>query len=225
MTIRRSLPIFAALLFAFAACDDDNVSDNNTNNTLHNNTNTGQNNTQNNLNNSNNNLTANNTNTTTLPECGNGVVEEEEVCDGSVPATLSCEEMGFPGGEATCSMTCTVDYATCTVGDGSVGSSCHTASDCNIGDLEAECHTELANPIQPENPYALKGGYCSAACDPAAMQDQCADFGGRCYENALLGIEGICLRLCTEGGSECRVGYQCQNFGGDSSYCLPPLNL
>jgi cysteine-rich repeat protein len=47
------------------------------------------------------------------PNCGDGIVNEAEECDGVVPVTVpSCLDQCYPGGAASCT-SCLVDYTTC----------------------------------------------------------------------------------------------------------------
>jgi cysteine-rich repeat protein len=48
-----------------------------------------------------------------LPECGNGVIECGEECDGETPDGLTCDELGYAGGSIGCTASCEVDVADC----------------------------------------------------------------------------------------------------------------
>lgn len=48
--------------------------------------------------------------------CGDGVVGGAEACDGSVPEGLSCEALGYDGGELSCDAGCEVDIQGCGLG-------------------------------------------------------------------------------------------------------------
>jgi len=47
------------------------------------------------------------------PICGNDVKESGEQCDGSVPSTASCKDVGLDDGTIKCSNTCMLDYNSC----------------------------------------------------------------------------------------------------------------
>lgn len=47
------------------------------------------------------------------PECGDGVIQEGEDCDGSDQGTGTCQSMGFDMGRIVCSSTCTYDTSLC----------------------------------------------------------------------------------------------------------------
>jgi hypothetical protein len=45
--------------------------------------------------------------------CGNGVLEPGELCDGDELGGQTCEDLGFVGGELSCSDQCTIDATGC----------------------------------------------------------------------------------------------------------------
>ena len=79
--------------------------------------------------------------------CGNGMVEGGEVCDGdgTLPARLTCEELGFTGGTVSCADGCAnVDLTACTGGPKGwtcppeyygMGDGC----DCGCGVVDPDC--------------------------------------------------------------------------------------
>lgn len=46
-------------------------------------------------------------------KCGDGIVGGAEQCDGAVPAELSCESLGYDGGELRCAASCELDLQDC----------------------------------------------------------------------------------------------------------------
>ncbi len=68
----------------------------------------------------------------TPAECGNGVQEPGEDCDGSDLGGQTCESQGFGPGTLACDATCTFDTSGCSAPPvcGSKGDSCTVASDC-----------------------------------------------------------------------------------------------
>lgn len=83
------------------------------------------------------------------PVCGNGIVQQGEVCDG--PGTVgSCVDHGFELGMATCSSTCSVDTSDCrnpTCGDG-VREGSEACDDGNTDPLDgcsADCGIEAGD--------------------------------------------------------------------------------
>jgi Zn-dependent metalloprotease len=87
------------------------------------------------------------------PQCGNGVVEAGEDCDGFDLGGESCSTQGFTGGTLACNATCTFDNSDCaTCGDGVISGD----EACDGADLGgADCDSlGLANGV-------LR---CSSAC-------------------------------------------------------------
>ena len=48
------------------------------------------------------------------PNCGNGVVDTGEDCDGSAPTTTSCVKQGYATGSVGCTASCTFELSACT---------------------------------------------------------------------------------------------------------------
>lgn len=73
------------------------------------------------------------------PECGNGVRETGEICDGTdIIAGVTCQDQGFQGGELACSGTCVLDVTGCydqLCGDGEV----HGTEECDGGVGDTTC--------------------------------------------------------------------------------------
>lgn len=46
--------------------------------------------------------------------CGNGIIEEDELCDGDNLGNEDCMSLGFAGGELSCSDNCNFDATACT---------------------------------------------------------------------------------------------------------------
>ncbi|MBN2724700.1 MAG: hypothetical protein JXR95_11575 [Deltaproteobacteria bacterium] len=78
-----------SLSFLVVSCDDDSSNSNNSTNTI---------------NNVYNNTTLNNT--TNNSDCGNFTLEEGELCDGFDTGEVTCESLGFRGGELVCGFDC-----------------------------------------------------------------------------------------------------------------------
>ena len=47
------------------------------------------------------------------PECGNGIIEEDEVCDGGALGGMTCVGLGYDGGTLVCVDDCTYDESGC----------------------------------------------------------------------------------------------------------------
>ncbi|MGM0595889.1 MAG: hypothetical protein ACQES9_02525 [Myxococcota bacterium] len=163
-------------------------------------------------------------------ECGNGIVEAGEVCDGTALDGEDCTTIGdYTGGELDCTDDCSAfDESGCTsdatpTPDGFVGSSCADAADCTeveaVANLTAECVQQIAT-------FTLQDGYCSSTCDPTADPDPCVDADGECVDVMDMGTYQYCLQPCVPGNNECRTGYECAAFSQETdapTYCLPPM--
>jgi len=51
--------------------------------------------------------------TVSIARCGNGVVELDESCDGSVKNNISCKDYGFDEGSLFCNKKCKIDFSRC----------------------------------------------------------------------------------------------------------------
>ncbi len=68
----------------------------------------------------------------TLCDCGNGVSEGSEECDGADFGGATCGDFGCTGGSLTCTASCTVDISTCTgCGLCDFDGLCEAGEDCN----------------------------------------------------------------------------------------------
>jgi predicted outer membrane repeat protein len=47
------------------------------------------------------------------PECGNGIIEEDEACDGGALGGMTCEDLGHDGGTLSCAPDCRYDESLC----------------------------------------------------------------------------------------------------------------
>ncbi|HRV17952.1 MAG TPA: hypothetical protein P5317_08070, partial [Myxococcota bacterium] len=138
-----------------------------------------------------------------LGECGNGVKEDREQCDGSDFGGASCSNFGFVEGTLSCSAECELDFTNCNYGSLLlVGDPCTTDADCASG----ICWDELNK--------GLPGGYCVDKC---TEEYGCWDPANICV--SYLG-DSFCAKKCTPGVSgECRDAYECLDLGGGNGAC------
>lgn len=119
-------------------------------------------------------------------DCGNGVVEGTEVCDGSAVST--CTELGFDDGVVTCTVACTEDTSTCvrySCGDGvlQVDEACDDGSlngqpgrcSTNCSGVTPACGDGIVGPDELCDDGGNNGayGHCNVTCD--GVEGYCGD--------------------------------------------------
>ncbi len=151
------------------------------------------------------------------PECGNGILEYGEECDGEDLDGESCESMGFEDGDLHCSDSCTFDTSECTgetvlCGDGIIDE----GEDCDGDNLgEENCRTQ-----------GFDGG--TLTCDDTCSFDTtgCVDCGDLTYcDNECVDMNsnmdhcGECSNPC-DGDQVCTGGF-CVDL--DTEWTLVPF--
>ncbi|MCK5690712.1 hypothetical protein KAI87_15635, partial [Myxococcota bacterium] len=120
-----------------------------------------------------------------IPNCGNSIVEDGEICDGDCPSYCSdtdvCTSDVLIGSSDDCDVECThTDITDCSAGDGCCPSDCNAAND---ADSAATCGNdviesgELCDGDCPETcsgadacmSYTLEGSECSRECVSAPV--------------------------------------------------------
>jgi hypothetical protein len=122
-------------------------------------------------------------------ECGNGVRETDEDCDGDDLSGLRCEDFGFVGGDLDCTVACTFDTADCTACDGMLcpdGTCAPVGADCCGG----------GNWCAPGSVCA--GDHCCPTSVPEACGASCMPGGADC---------------CDAAGNYCPAGWVCAGAG------------
>lgn len=137
-------------------------------------------------------------------DCGNGVVDAGEQCDGANLNEQTCESQGFDGGTLSCNEDCQFDTSGCTtITKVGVGEPCTSNAECE-SDL---CLTEVL--------HGFPSGYCVAPCNGDAS---CDDANAICVD---VDPQYLCLRSCAPGGSDCRDAYNCQVLSEGVGACWP----
>ncbi len=115
-------------------------------------------------------------------ECGNGVVEDPEICDGACPATCddgnACTTDVMDGSPSTCDATCrNTSITACVDGDGCCPNGCDSSTD---GDCSSSCGNGVVDPGE------LCDGDCPTSCDD----------GDECTTDTLTGSASACTASC-----------------------------
>lgn len=169
---------------------------------------------------------ADTTGTSTPAECGNGVQEGDEGCDGADHGGLSCADFGFDEGVLTCTPTCTLITEACwKCGDGMVsfmevcdgnnldGQTCQTQGFA-AGTLacSSDCHsfdTSGCPPLPSCGDGLLNGG---EQCDGNNLG------GHTCQTQGFDLGQLACTPQCTFDTSGC--DYDVQNCSGQGEFCI-----
>ena len=116
------------------------------------------------------------------PECGNGVIEEGETCDGSCPADCNdgnaCTFDAPSGSSTTCDLSCSNTLiVSCFPDDGCCPSDC-------TPDLDSDCSLTCGNGLIDEG--EICDGNCPAECNDA----------NSCTTDTLTGNPTLCSSAC-----------------------------
>lgn len=178
------LACLAAALLTWA-CTFDTAglrSKNSNNNNTTNNTNN-----INNTNNANNLNNLNNTNNTNNPNCGNGVLDAGETCDGTDLGGETCSSRGFAGGTLACAADCaSFDETDCTL-----------------------CGNGVLDPLETCDGTNLGGATCEALQFPGGGTLACTD-------QCTLDTSGCIDHLCGNGLLENTEACDGTNLGGET---------
>ena len=148
------------------------------------------------------------------PECGNGVVEAGEACDGDCPSTCSsdnaCESVTLTGAADTCDAVCVAEaILACVDNDGCCGLGQNDSGDalCSLAN-DNDCSATCGDGVVSDG----------EACD-SALDDSCpvaCDDSNVCTTDSLVGSADNCTASCQFDPVEV-----CQN---DDGCCAPGCN-
>lgn len=144
-------------------------------------------------------------------ECGNGVVEGSEGCDGADFGGGDCISMGFEGGELTCTDQCSLSTESCVgCGDGILnGDEVCDGADVGTADCEGQGLTEGLLLCNDDC-----SGFDTSQCGPEPFcgdgqidgDEQCdgADLGaGTCVNQGFISGDIACAADCTYDTTTC----------------------
>ena len=135
-------------------------------------------------------------------ECGNGIIEEGEECDGSDFGTDSCSTYGYNSGSLTCS-SCTIDTSSCYNTGGGGGSSGGSSSSGGSGGVVVASDTGEEETCTPEWECSewsdcIDGSQTRECTD----SNNCGDTFSKPPETTSCGPGQLCelgLRTCEDG--------------------------
>ncbi len=168
-----------------------------------------------------------------ITQCGNGIQEMGEECDGFDLGGWTCQDLSHAPGDLQCNSNCTLDLFTCgpefLCGDGTV----EEGEYCELGLLGGQTCSSLGyvsdgGSLVCNGDCTFRTGGCtppSGAQDGAPCGDDTECEGGICWRNDVHGYSmtgGYCTRICEFG--VCPWGGVCVYFGpGDAGpYCYSP---
>ncbi len=153
------------------------------------------------------------------PFCGDGMVEGDEICDGSVPDGATCETEGFAGGLLSCGIDCTMDTANCTMcGNGAIDASedCDgtefgsnsTCADLGLGTADEllGCTADCSYDFVACSGCGDGSVTAPEECEPPANMGDPPNLGGAtCTSEGFDGGTLECLPGCTFDTAACHV--------------------
>ncbi|MBN2724359.1 MAG: hypothetical protein JXR95_09840 [Deltaproteobacteria bacterium] len=156
------------------------------------------------------------------PDCGNGIVDEGETCDGTPGDDLSCESYGYPSGVLECTENCTININGCAgalCGNG-MKDSTEACDDNDFGSISCESLGFLGgNLICENNCSVINSDNCieASSCGDNVIDEheECdsTNTGGTscesigfydggnigCNENCTLDVSGCLGGYCGDG--------------------------
>ncbi|MBN2724496.1 MAG: hypothetical protein JXR95_10535 [Deltaproteobacteria bacterium] len=156
--------------------------------------------------------------------CGNGVIDTGETCDGTSLGDSSCMEQGFYGGDLKCTASCKYDLSACELfgscGDGVINP---TYEECENGDLgNTTCETlgYLGGTLRCSDDCRFDVSDCDGAedCGDGTIQWQYEDCEGNDLNGATcetVGFHGLglsCTENCRFNITDCIDNGRCGDF-------------
>jgi hypothetical protein len=156
--------------------------------------------------------------------CGDSVLDIGEMCDGEVPSSVGCSDLGYGSGQVQCTASCKFDYSACDGFEEKCGDGIKSGSEeCDAGDFgdmtcsnflyyggELSCNSDCTVNIT----NCIASGKCGDGilqddeeCDGSNLNDKnCTTLG---YYAGVL----MCDATCSMNSSSCEASGWC----GDSN--------
>jgi hypothetical protein len=161
--------------------------------------------------------------------CGDGVVEGDELCDGSDLGGWTCVDFGFVDGELSCAPGCTIDATGCSDGDLDTGDGDSGPSDTGPGDGDGdgdacgngmidegeECDGADFGGINcidlgfgPGLPLCIGCKFDTSTCPPDPIEGDPCDWNAPCPDGFAC-VDGTCYD--GSPGDPCESDDECQS--------------
>ncbi|MBU1221261.1 SBBP repeat-containing protein [Myxococcota bacterium] len=176
-----------------------------------------------------------------LPECGDGIVGNGEDCDGDTLNGVTCQSLGYYGGELACTGNCLYDITDCQnhgkCGDGKVDT--YAGESCDLSDINNKECTDFGGYggiLRCNADCTLDFSLCMMCgdgfvqteegeeCDGTNIPDSdCTDYGytsgnASCSEFCKLDFS-TCHGECGDGIFEDQYGEECENTDFGAKTC------
>lgn len=142
------------------------------------------------------------------PRCGNGVLDDDEVCDATLLDGASCASLGYQGGTLSCAADCTLNLTSCEeagfCGNGRIETAYEACDGTLLGGATCDSLGLGGGDIICTGSCELDTSLCTGQCGDGAIQPGLAETcdgsdlaGDTCESLGYLGGELACLSDCS----------------------------